>query len=184
MKFELSKTERKWIDILNVGGENNDFFYKFLSGDRYSSFNIESIDYDLNECFENEKMEKFIRSSSFVLECGSHLYLCKFENKYFVVDSKDGGDLYGCGNQIQNCINTILMCSSYVDIFLNDVSDDELEEYKEEYKETYGSEFLDDIEKYKELCQNIGLEYSDKQQYYQNEIDEFDELMRKLGIYE
>lgn len=187
MKLELNKIENKWINALIKDTDDNNLLEKILFTHTDVCFTMSDLEYELTVCFDDKNIVKFIDESFFIFALDNQFYLLKYENKYYVACSKDGGYIVGCGNEIQNTINTIINSIKYINLFSDKTNSDEKEDidfFLEEYQRIFNSKFYNDLEKYKRLCESVGLKYSDKQQDYQSEIDEFDKLMRKLGIYE
>lgn len=170
-----------------IVGSQNGMLYKFFYTDKSFYNDLKDINQDIKEAFDNNEIAKFIDKSILIMSCFNYIYLCKYKNMYYVVDAKDGGGISGAGNKIQNCLNTIINMKEYLNLFSDKQSNQEIEDaefFIEQYQEAFCSDFNKDLIKYKEMCKNIDLEYSDNQKFYQHEIDEFDELMKDLGIYE
>lgn len=162
----LNKTEKDFLKALEQDYiENKEFsFLNILfcvDFKRRNNLLLSLLD-DLN----NKKQEKLFRKSEIIFRTQDSFYLGKYDKHFFVYGNE--GDLFGAGVEIQNTCNVFRGL-----LYGYDSTDRRMLDFI--FNRRNYPDYDEVIKKYKNFCNNLGLEYIEDDEYWEKQAEEFND---------
>lgn len=164
----LCKTEKDFLKALEQDYiENKEFsFLNILfcvDFKRRNNLLLSLLD-DLN----NKKQEKLFKKSEIIFRTQDSFYLGKYDKHFFVYGNE--GDLFGAGLEIQNT------CNVFRRLFYSyDSSDGDRRMLDMIFKMNNHPPYDEIIKKYKIFCNTLGLAYTEDDEYWEKQAEEFND---------